>query len=79
MMRMLQEREVSMYHTTEKNDDSPSRKAERVLRRARGKGHKEDAGESREHSPSPDGIHRRRSALSLEDTEQQIISYFNSE
>ena len=68
-----------MYHTTETNDDSPNRKTQRVMRRARGKDHKENSGESHEHAQSLAGMHRRRSALSIADTQQQISSYFEAD
>lgn len=79
MMRAFGESEVSMYHKTETNDDSPNRKTERVMRRARGKDHKENPGDSHEHAQAPSGMHRRRSALSIEDIDQQISSYFEAD
>lgn len=68
-----------MFNSVEASDDSPGRKFRRAIKRSRGKQNEEATWEPGEHSHYVKSIRKRRSTLSLEDTGQQISSYFESD
>lgn len=68
-----------MHSSEEERDDSPSRKFQRAMKRARGKQHEAQPWEPSEHPHYVESIRKRRLALSIEDAGQQISSYFNSD
>ena len=67
-----------MYDSSKADDDSRNHKWQRARKRARGKHSEEQSLEPGEHHQrAVSSIGKRRSALSIEDTEKQICSYFD--
>ncbi len=66
-----------MYDSSKTADDSRNHKWQRAVKRARGKHPEEQTLEPGERHQRAVNIGKRRSALSIADTEKQICSYFD--
>lgn len=66
-----------MYDSSKADDDSRNQKWQHAAKRARGKHPEDQALEPRERHQRAANIGKRRSALSIADTEGQIRSYFD--
>jgi hypothetical protein len=66
-----------MFNSSKEDDDSHNHKRQRAKKRARGKHSEEPSLEPGERHQRAVSIGKRRSALTIEDTERQICSYFD--
>ena len=66
-----------MYDSNKAEDDSHNHKWQRARKRARGNHSEEQSLEPGERHQRAVSVGKRRSALSIEDTERQICSYFD--
>lgn len=66
-----------MYDSNNADDDSLNHKWQRARKRARGNHSEEPSLEPGERHQRAVSIGKRRSALTIEDTEKQIFSYFD--
>ena len=66
-----------MHNSGGAGDEIPDSKFRRATKRARGTRHDEQAWEPGEHTLHLESMRKRRAALSIADTVEQINSYFN--